>query len=75
MISSFSLIDFPHFLQPFPDVPPLELRLGPDMAGVGAGVGAPRTWASSDIELFEMERIVRGDIGGEGVEEVEALES
>jgi len=78
VISSFIFIDFPHFFQPFPDpavAPPLELRLGPGIAGVGAGVGAPRQCASSDTELLEVERIVRGETGGEGVEEPEGLES
>lgn len=55
--------------------PPLELRLGPCIAGVGAGVGAPMQCASSDTELLEVERMVRGDIGGEGVEEPVGLVS
>jgi hypothetical protein len=45
------------------------------MAGVGAGVGAPIQCASSDTELLEVDRIVRGEIGGDGVEDPEGLVS
>lgn len=43
------------------------------MTGVGAGVGPGLRWTSSEtLEPLEAER-VRGETGGEGVEELEAV--
>ena len=83
VISSFILIDFPHFFHsiPFPEVgricvdaPPLELstdevEVVEPVEEVELATGTTGACDSSDTELFDAERAPRGETGGEGVEE------
>lgn len=82
MISSFSLIVFPFLFHSIPlpappeegracaAVPPLEVRADEGCDSVGWGA-----CGSSDTELLDAERAVRGETGGEGEDDVELLES